>query len=59
MPEEFAHIWGWWFEARGAEPLTWLELRAWAEMTGRKLTGFEAETIMRIDAICRRVINER
>lgn len=54
-PEELLYLWEWFRDVFAGEPLTYLELQAWSNMTGRNLQGWEAELIKSIDRIFWRV----
>lgn len=57
MPEEFAHVWLWFVEldeARtvsgfGASSISYVDIKAWAELTGRDPTPFEVRLLRRLD----------
>ena len=58
LPDALAHVWAWWLDVRGHDPLTWSELHAWSAMSATSVSGFEADAMMAIDRICRRIMNE-
>lgn len=59
LPEELAHVWTWYTaELRSAQPLTYQEIKAWAEVTGTKLFGWEAELLKSLDRISQMVLHE-
>jgi hypothetical protein len=45
VPREISHIWRAFWALYQGEPLSFLELRAWSELTGASLTPWEAETL--------------
>jgi hypothetical protein len=58
MPDELRYLFDWWkWEVAGAEQLTYERLNAWAQVTGKRLLGWEGETLMRLDMIYRYVRN--
>jgi hypothetical protein len=54
-PEELGYLVDWyWQVVQGLrEALTWADVRAWAELTGRRPEPMEAEALMRIDVAMR------
>ena len=44
------YLWEWYNEAFSGQRLTYLELEAWARMTGTRPTGWEVEQMMALDA---------
>jgi hypothetical protein len=60
MPDELAHVWGWFMqldEARGnngfgPNPISYSEIAWWAMLTGTAPTSFEVSLIRAIDALC-------
>lgn len=52
-PEELAYIWQWYCSARPIDSLA--ELKAWAELHGRKLKYFEIDLMRRLAAAEERV----
>ena len=56
IPEELAYLWGHYCSIKRGQPLSWQEVKAWSEMTGNPLRGWEAETIMRIESAVQRAI---
>lgn len=56
-PEEAEHVWGWFLELSATRsagfaavaPVTFLEIRAWAELTGERPTPAEVRLIRRLD----------
>jgi hypothetical protein len=51
LPEELRYVWEWFREVFAGEPLTYAELQAWSNMTGKRLKGWEAELIKSLDRI--------
>lgn len=51
FPEELRYVWEWFREVFAGEPLTYAELQAWSNMTGKRLNGWEAELIKSLDRI--------
>lgn len=61
LPDLAAHIWGWFKEldeGRGVDamsgrmlPVTYNELKAWAELTGVTLSPFEVKTLKALDRV--------
>lgn len=51
LPEELGYIWEWFREVFSGEPLTFSEMQAWAQLTGKRLLGWEAELIKSLDRI--------
>jgi hypothetical protein len=57
-PERYAHVIGWFFEIHsrrsvgqyGPASLSWLDIHAWASLTGRKPSPWELRVIGRLDA---------
>jgi len=37
------------YEVKSKDPITYQELKAWSDLTGRKLSSFEISTIMALD----------
>lgn len=58
IPEELAYLWGYYCAIKRGQPLTWQEVKAWSDMTGIPLRGWEAETIMRIESAVQRSITD-
>jgi hypothetical protein len=54
-PEELGYLIDWyWQVVQGLrEALTWADVRAWAELTGRRPEPMEAEALMRVDVAMR------
>jgi hypothetical protein len=67
FPQELEYVWSYFLslnEGRGATqvgaaPLTYSDIKAWAELTGNILTPFEVDCIKRLDRKYMKVINER
>lgn len=51
LPEELAYVWEWFREVFNGEPLTFTELYHWAQMTGKRPSGWEADLIKSLDRI--------
>lgn len=57
-PERCAHVLGWFFELHsrrsvgqwGPAALSWVDLHAWASLTGRRPSAWELRVIGRLDA---------
>ena len=57
VPYGFRHVWDWFWELNdrrtsgdgAANPLTWVELHAWAAMTGATVRPMESRLIMSMD----------
>lgn len=57
-PDELDYLFGWWLELSahrrpdgwgGVHPLEWPDVKAWAELTDRRLQPHEAEALMALD----------
>lgn len=65
LPLELGYLWGWYCElanARtsngfGANPITWVDMCAWAAMTGNKPEPWEIRAIMRLDGAFLKAMN--
>lgn len=49
LPEELAYLWEWHKEVFTGEPLTFAEMKAWSDMTGKRLLGWESEVVKSLD----------
>lgn len=52
FPEIVRHVWDWFLElnsARGEGGISYSEIKAWLELTGRSITPFEVQLIKKID----------
>lgn len=49
LPEEAAHVWWLYHEVYGATHLTYLEIQAWASLTGRYLEPWEIRALIALD----------
>lgn len=66
-PERCAHVVGWFFELHsrrsvgqyGPAALSWVDIHAWASLTGRRPTPWELQVIGRLDAAYFAMLNER
>lgn len=52
LPEPVAYLWRWFWEAKGAGPLTYAEIKSWSELTATPLAPFEAQALMELDRHC-------
>ena len=67
MPDELAYLWHWFLDldaARGSNgfgisPLSYVEIKAWSDLTRNTLAPWEIEAIKRLDAVRIRVVNEK
>lgn len=48
-PEELEYLWDFYREVFTGEPLTFQEMEAWSRMTGKPVTGWEADALKSID----------
>jgi len=52
IPKAVKHVWGWFKELRaGQDPITYLEISAWAGLTGNRPTPEEVRLIKRLDTV--------
>lgn len=52
LPPALAYLWGWFTELQqGAAPLSYQEILAWSQLTGRQATGTEVQVLRQLDAI--------
>lgn len=67
-PAEVAHVWGWFAELHGqrsefGQALRWLDIWAWADLHGHRLSPLELEALKAYDAAyleyCRREQEKR
>ena len=56
FPDALEHVWGWFHELHGARtsgmqpnPISWSEIKAWAELTHTEPTPWEARLLRRLD----------
>ena len=47
-PEELRYLWDWYQEVYYFEPLTFLEVQAWSEMTMKHLHSWETHLIIEL-----------
>ena len=67
MPDCLHYLWGWFCELSGARgyaefgalPLTYSEIRAWAELTKTSPTAWEIDALKRIDRAYLTEMNKR
>jgi hypothetical protein len=67
MPDELTYLWDWFCDldsARGGNgfglnPLSYAEIRAWADLTRVQPDPWEIETLRRIDSVRIRIANEQ
>ncbi|UTC27974.1 hypothetical protein [Stenotrophomonas phage A1432] len=57
LPEELEYVWEWFREVFAGTPLTFQEMQAWSNMTGKRLLGWEADLIKSLDRIFWKVNN--
>lgn len=50
-----SYLWGWYLKLSPSSPVTYLELEAWSRITRTDLTAFEAEVLMGLDHLNRRI----
>jgi hypothetical protein len=48
LPAAVAHLWEWYLEIQTGERLTFGEIKAWAELTGREIAAHEAKALRSI-----------
>ena len=60
LPEAGRHVWNWYNDmartrqiGMGVNPISYQEIQAWSTLTGRRLRGWELETILAIDGAFR------
>lgn len=59
LPIEAAHLWAWFNELsmrrtwsdRGPNPITWSDVLAWQQLTGKKPAPWEVQAMLSLDAI--------
>lgn len=51
IPDCARYLWEWFAEIVGPEPLNHREIMAWADLTGVRLTPWEARTLMAMERI--------
>lgn len=56
FPEELRYIWEWYLEMRSGEPLTFTEIKSWAELTQQTLLAWEVDLVRTLDKLYWRVI---
>lgn len=49
LPEEAEYLLEWFFEISPSETLTYLEVQAWAHLTGRDLKPYESKALIMLD----------
>lgn len=57
MPESLRYIWVWWGELQnarrvgphGLDPITYVDVQAWARLMDRRPTSYEVDALMRLD----------
>jgi len=47
-PPELLYLWEWFKELDNGDPLTFSELKAWSEMTHRRLRDWEVTTLVKL-----------
>lgn len=52
-PSALGYLWAWFRELSWNSPLSYVELKAWSEMTHRPLTAFETDVLMKLDKLLR------
>lgn len=57
FPEELRYIWDWYLEMRSGEPLTFTEIKSWAELTQQTLLAWEVDLVRMLDKLYWRVIS--
>ncbi|ANO57506.1 hypothetical protein [Vibrio phage vB_VhaS-tm] len=55
IPAELAYVLNWYFDVKGSDPLTYIELKSWSDLTNTHLLPSEVEVIMQLDRIYWRV----
>lgn len=50
------YLWDWFLEMRSGEPLTYTEIKSWAELTLQKLMPWEVEVMRLLDRLYWRVM---
>lgn len=58
FPPEFTYIWEWFREVFYGGVLTYQELQSWSQVTGKRLSVWEAELIMALVEEYWKVANE-
>lgn len=67
MPEQLAYVWAWFCELErartgngfGLNPLSYTEIKAWADLSGSNVEPWEVAVLKRFDAVRIRVANEK
>lgn len=67
MPDDLTYLWKWFLEldaARGSNgfglnPLSYAEIKAWADLLGHKPQSWEIKAIKRFDSVRIRITNEK
>jgi len=49
LPEDLAYIWNWYQDVRTGDPMSYVELRAWAQLSGIVVQGWELEILCALD----------
>jgi len=49
LPREAEYLLQWFFEISPSETLTYLEIQAWAQLTGRDLKPYESRALIMLD----------
>ena len=55
-PDDLIYLWGYYCQIKRGQDVTWSELKAWSEMAGIRLKGWESETIMKIESAVKRAL---
>jgi hypothetical protein len=55
IPETLAHVWAWFCDLdagrAGKAPISWSDLKAWAELTGRTPRPWEVHLLRKLDRV--------
>lgn len=57
FPEELRYIWEWYLEIRTGDPLTFTEIKSWAELTHQPLLVWEVDLLRTLDRIYWRMMS--
>lgn len=58
MPVELAYVWDWYWQLCSGEPMAYVEIEAWARLTGISPMPWEVRLLKSIDRKRQQVINE-
>jgi hypothetical protein len=56
-PDDLMYLWGYYCQIKRGQDVTWQELKAWSEMAGIRLKGWESEAIMKIESAVKKALS--